>query len=185
MKRASIASWRAVTLLGLALCAPSMAAVTPSSGGAGHVPEFTLAQIVGTHNIGQFVLSPDRHGGRVHARRTLLRPSAASRRSAKTTTCSCCARQRRAREADDAAPPPRAYPAFSPDGRFVAYESEGDIWTVEIATGAAQRLTTDWATDRSAAWSPDGSEIALRRAAGAARHSMSMNARGEREGLAA
>ena len=60
MKRASIASWRAITLLGLALCAPSMAAVTPSSGGAGHVPQFTLEQIVGSHSIGQFVLSPDR-----------------------------------------------------------------------------------------------------------------------------
>src|SRR5688500_13082042 len=60
MKRASIASWRAITLLGLALAAPSLAAVTPACGGAGHVSAFTLEQIVGSHSIGQVVLSPDR-----------------------------------------------------------------------------------------------------------------------------
>src|SRR5690349_14118884 len=59
MKRAGIAATWTIPLLGLALASTSSADVTPSRGGMAHVPEFTLEQIVGTHAVGQFVLSPD------------------------------------------------------------------------------------------------------------------------------
>lgn len=36
-------------------------------------------------------------------------------------------------------------PVFSPSGRYLAFESEKDIWTVEVATGVTRRLTTTFA----------------------------------------
>jgi dipeptidyl aminopeptidase/acylaminoacyl peptidase len=182
MKRASIASWRAVTLLGLALCVPSMAGVTPSSGGAGHVPEFTLEQIVGSHSIGQVVLSPDRtavvytHVGRYFGHPLLP----AFGEDSNLFLLRLATGERVKLTAGSAS---KSYPVFSPDGRFICYESEGDIWTVEIATGKSKRLTTDWRLDRQAAWSPDAKELAFVSDRWGRSNIYVMSAGGEREGL--
>jgi dipeptidyl aminopeptidase/acylaminoacyl peptidase len=182
MKRASIALRRIIPLLGLALAAPSMADVTPSSGGAGHVPEFTLEQIVGTHAVGQFVLSPDRsavvftHVGRYFGHpllpaygedSNLFLLRLASGEQVKLTAGSAT----------------KSYPVFSPDGRALAYESEGDIWSLDLASGKTRRLTTDWGLDRSAAWSPDGKEIAFVSNRWGRSNIYVMSADGEREAL--
>lgn len=49
---------------------------------------------------------------------------------------------------------------ISPDGTRIAFTYKGDIYTVPITGGAAQRLTTDSAYETSPIWSPDGKSIA-------------------------
>ena len=51
--------------------------------------------------------------------------------------------------------------ALSPDGKTIAFTYKGDIYTVGVAGGKAQRLTTDPAYDTTPLWSPDGSMIAF------------------------
>lgn len=59
------------------------------------------------------------------------------------------------------------YPAFSPDGKQIAYAWDGadgenfDIYVIETGTGRSRRLTFDPARDHSPAWSPEGREIAF------------------------
>ena len=60
-------------------------------------------------------------------------------------------------------------PAFSPDGKQVAFAWNGekgdsfDIYVKQVDTGTPHRLTTHPADDSFPAWSPDGSHIAFRR----------------------
>lgn len=60
-------------------------------------------------------------------------------------------------------------PAFSPDGKQVAFSWNGekgdnfDIYVKLVDTGTPHRLTTHPAEDSFPAWSPDGSHIAFRR----------------------
>ena len=60
-------------------------------------------------------------------------------------------------------------PAFSPDGKQVAFSWNGpkednyDIYVMLIGTSAPVRLTTDPAFDRYPVWSPDGRRIAFMR----------------------
>ena len=60
-------------------------------------------------------------------------------------------------------------PALSPDGRFAAFSWNGetqdnfDVYVKLVGPGVPLRLTTDPATDSFPAWSPDGTQIALRR----------------------
>jgi len=61
-----------------------------------------------------------------------------------------------------------AYPALSPDGKFVAFASdrsgEGnlDIWVQLIGAGEPIRLTSDKADEYEPVYSPDGTKIAFR-----------------------
>ena len=56
-------------------------------------------------------------------------------------------------------------PAWSPDGRKVAYYSNrsgnDDIWVASLDSGEELQLTTDAASDRRPNWSPDGDWIAF------------------------
>jgi Tol biopolymer transport system component len=58
-------------------------------------------------------------------------------------------------------------PAWSPDGRWIAYERsapghprETSIWLLDVETGRTHRLTSG-RSDVSPAWSPDGRQIAF------------------------
>jgi TolB protein len=61
----------------------------------------------------------------------------------------------------------RFAPAWSPDGRFIAYVScksdysSDDVWLVEVATGNAKQLSRTIMATSTPVWSPDGSKIAL------------------------
>jgi Tol biopolymer transport system component len=53
---------------------------------------------------------------------------------------------------------------LSPDDKRVAAEMAGadgrfDLWVIDVARGAASRLTTDPSDDRDAVWSPDSQEV--------------------------
>jgi len=52
-------------------------------------------------------------------------------------------------------------PAISPDGRWIAYVSEGNIYKITMQGGTPTQLTSSNATDFSPAWSPDGKQIAF------------------------
>ena len=57
-------------------------------------------------------------------------------------------------------------PAWSPDGKFIAYVSNQggnvDIWVQPLAGGRAVRVTSDPANDWQPHWSPDGNRIVFR-----------------------
>jgi Tol biopolymer transport system component len=57
-------------------------------------------------------------------------------------------------------------PAWSPDGKFIAYASNQggnvDVWVQPLAGGRALRVTSDAAIDWQPHWSPDGNQIAFR-----------------------
>jgi TolB protein len=54
--------------------------------------------------------------------------------------------------------------SWSPDGRTIAVEAQGDVWTVRVRTGAVRNLTaTADLTESSPVWSPDGRWLAYGR----------------------
>jgi tricorn protease len=52
-------------------------------------------------------------------------------------------------------------PALSPDGKTLAFDWQGDIWSVPTGGGLARPLTTNAAKDTNPKFSPDGKEIAF------------------------
>ena len=64
-----------------------------------------------------------------------------------------------------------ADPAFSADGRYLAYSSDRqgseDIYIRALASGSERRLTSEPGAEVAAAWSPDGSRIAFQDEEGA------------------
>lgn len=52
-------------------------------------------------------------------------------------------------------------PAISPDGQTVAFNFQGDIWTVDTNGQNARRLTVHEAYDTNPIWSTDGASIAF------------------------
>ncbi|CAN5213582.1 amidohydrolase family protein [soil metagenome] len=64
-----------------------------------------------------------------------------------------------------------AGPAWSPDGRYLAYSSDKagteDIWLRDLRTGRERRLTSSSGAEVAAAWSPDGDTIAFQDQEGA------------------
>jgi Tol biopolymer transport system component len=53
------------------------------------------------------------------------------------------------------------HPALSPDGRRIAFDWHGDIWSCPTEGGQAERLTDDPADEQKPCWSPDGTKIAF------------------------
>ncbi len=53
------------------------------------------------------------------------------------------------------------HPALSPDGKTLAFDWNGDIWSVPIEGGTARPLTAHPASDHTPRFSPDGKEIAF------------------------
>ena len=53
------------------------------------------------------------------------------------------------------------HPALSPDGKTLAFDWNGDIWTASVEGGLARPLTSHPAKDTSPRFSPDGKEIAF------------------------
>jgi len=53
------------------------------------------------------------------------------------------------------------YPAISPDGKTIAFEYQGDIFTVSAAGGEAVALTRGDSYEFAPVWSPDGKTIAF------------------------
>jgi Tol biopolymer transport system component/predicted Ser/Thr protein kinase len=60
----------------------------------------------------------------------------------------------------------QSQPAWSPDGKFIAYVSSAsgnvDIWVQALGGGRAVRVTSDAANDWHPDWSPDGNQIVFR-----------------------
>jgi Tol biopolymer transport system component len=61
----------------------------------------------------------------------------------------------------------QAEPDWSPDGQFVAYQSDRagnyDVWVIDAGGGNERQLTTGDADEREPDWSPDGGQIVYRR----------------------
>lgn len=53
------------------------------------------------------------------------------------------------------------YPAISPDGNYIAFSYQGDIYRVPTKGGKAELLTSHVAYDFAPVWSPDGKSLAF------------------------
>ncbi|MDJ0269291.1 MAG: DPP IV N-terminal domain-containing protein [Aigarchaeota archaeon] len=53
-----------------------------------------------------------------------------------------------------------SYPAWSPNGKLVAYSVDGDVWVMELHSQRRWRITSGEHLETTPAWSPDGRRIA-------------------------
>ncbi len=53
------------------------------------------------------------------------------------------------------------FPALNPNGSMIAFSYQGDIWTVNVDGGKANRITIHQAYESNPHWSPDGQKIAF------------------------
>ena len=55
------------------------------------------------------------------------------------------------------------HPAWSPDGRFIAFSGlaggYSDLWVAEVESGTLRKLTTDAFADQQPSWAPDGRRL--------------------------
>jgi dipeptidyl aminopeptidase/acylaminoacyl peptidase len=80
-------------------------------------------------------------------------------------------------------PFPKTGPVFSPAGDRLAFESENDIWIVNLTDGRSRRITTNGGRDSQASWSPDGRMIAFVSNRSGSTDLWAAAAEGERHGL--
>jgi dipeptidyl aminopeptidase/acylaminoacyl peptidase len=75
-------------------------------------------------------------------------------------------------------------PVFSPTGRHVAYEADGDIWVVDLRTGESRpvTMTVFQARNSQPTWSPDGARLAFISNRGARSEVWSTGVEGDRHG---
>ena len=52
-------------------------------------------------------------------------------------------------------------PAWSPDGRWIAFAMMGDIWRIPAEGGVAEQLTSGPRHHFEPSWSPDGDRMAM------------------------
>lgn len=57
------------------------------------------------------------------------------------------------------------HPAWSPDGKFIAYMAHGGVWVMKADGSAKQNISHGKTRDSEPAWSPDGEWIAFTRTA--------------------
>ncbi|MBI5705726.1 MAG: PD40 domain-containing protein [Armatimonadetes bacterium] len=70
------------------------------------------------------------------------------------------------------------HPAWSPDGSWIAYVHDSDVWLISPQTGQTKRLTTIGNCAFRPSWSPDGAKIAFDSEAGGTRRVYLMNSDG-------
>ena len=68
--------------------------------------------------------------------------------------------------------------AMSPDGRTIATDLLGSIWTLPAAGGKATRITPEYMDARQPSWSPDGKRLAFQAYVSSTWQIWSMNANG-------
>ena len=125
-----------------------------------HVPAFSLEQITQVRTYGQWAIAPD--GTRVaYAVSGFYFGFPVVPRFGEDNNIRVVSVDTGEIVQVTTGPIAKTSPVFSPRGDRLAFESEGDIWSAELASGAVKRLTFNAAADRSPTWSPDGKQIAF------------------------
>src|ERR1017187_5938929 len=126
---------------GLQVVVLSLVAITAQANQSGSSSGFTLEQLVQTRTLGQFAISPDG---------TMVAYTVAGYylgfplipRFGEDNNIRVVSLETGEITQVTSGPVPKTYPVFSPSGDRIVFESENDIWVVDISTGATRRLTT-------------------------------------------